>query len=146
MSGKNRTSPVKIGPLVHSDMSRKYGTGLNLFIPEQLFLSVVFVSHGSILSFCLFHFFSSCQYINQVEDKLDYGDMEHLAMSGFLLMHHLPLVSCQFFVYISTSPGGVLGRQIGSIRPNFENISLFLSDNFLCCIILRNFQHFRNTR
>ena len=30
MSGKNRTSPEKIGPLVHPDMSSKYGTGLNL--------------------------------------------------------------------------------------------------------------------
>ena len=30
MSGKNRTSPEKIGPLVHPDMSGKYGTGPNL--------------------------------------------------------------------------------------------------------------------
>ena len=30
MSWKNRTSPEKIGPLVHPDMSRKYGTGLIL--------------------------------------------------------------------------------------------------------------------
>ena len=27
MSGKNRTSPEKIGPLIHPDMSGKYGTG-----------------------------------------------------------------------------------------------------------------------
>ena len=30
MSGKNQTSPKKIGPLVHLDMSGKYGTDLNL--------------------------------------------------------------------------------------------------------------------
>ena len=30
MSGKSLTSSEKIGPLVHLDMSGKYGTGLNL--------------------------------------------------------------------------------------------------------------------
>ena len=30
MSGKNRTSPEEIRPLVYPDMSGKYGTGLNL--------------------------------------------------------------------------------------------------------------------
>ena len=34
MSRKNRTSPEKIGPLVHSDMSGKYETGLNLTTPR----------------------------------------------------------------------------------------------------------------
>ena len=32
MSGKNRTSPEKIGPLVHPDMSGKYQTSPNLVI------------------------------------------------------------------------------------------------------------------
>ena len=45
MSGKNRTSPKKIGPLVHLDMSGKYGTG-----PTLLTVNISMVYEN-----CIFH-------------------------------------------------------------------------------------------
>ena len=47
MSGKNRTSPEKIRPLVHPDMSGKYGTGPNLFMAVEAALEWFTIALGS---------------------------------------------------------------------------------------------------